>query len=121
MRLLAGRIRGLPWWMQALLTFFLVSTLGFLALTYFIDPGVIPPSAIKGKLKLVSCSCKPSLVLASCDLPLPPLEALNTRDRSILRPTLWPPTSVHAWQPCGLLNHVLAKSVLTCAMHEQTR
>ena len=65
LRLLAGRIRGLPWWMQALLAFFLVSTLGFLALTYFIDPGVIPPSAIKGKPNRVPCSCQLRLTLAS--------------------------------------------------------
>lgn len=42
------RIRGLPWWLQLLLAVLLVATLGFLALTHYVDPGVIPPSAIKG-------------------------------------------------------------------------
>ncbi len=51
----ADRIRGLPWWYQLATAIACVLTLLFLAITYSIDPGVIPWSSTRGE-QVLGCS-----------------------------------------------------------------
>jgi len=89
-RCAACRVRGLPWWVQALVAALLVATLGLLALTHYVDPGVIPPSAIKGAWHCLARSalcCRVGLPRSAwccrsrCPRPAPHFTA-GTRARS---------------------------------------
>jgi hypothetical protein len=41
-------VRGLPAWYQALAAFLPTTAIALLWLTHFTDPGIIPPTAVKG-------------------------------------------------------------------------